>query len=552
MRLQTIFQPKATLSRDEVRHGLRALTWEGIATTGFSSVTTSAFLVAFALALGASNFQIGVLASIPFITDLLQIPAVWLVEKLRRRKIIVFVTWLISLLLWIPIALIPVIMEIPSAGAISMLLGLMAVRGILNALTNCSWSSWMRDLVPQQILGRYFARRLSLATAVAVVLGLSAAFLLDHWNTVGIGALGYSLVLLAGLIFFGLASPVFTAFIPELKMPAIAGPQSSFTQTIATPLRERNYRQLMKFLAFWGFASNLAIPFFAVFMLQQLGLSIFTVIVLTTVSEVFIVISLRFWGPLADRFGSKTVLSLSTSLYLLVILGWTLTSITGRHVVLLPILGILHVFAGIAVAGITLTVGTLSLKLAPQGRATPYLAGASLADSAGTGLGALAGGFLADFFARRSLVLDLSWASPFQSMKLDVIQLTGFHFLFALACLLGLITLRTLQAVHEKGAARREVVLETLMTETRTAFRQVNPVLELNFLSMFPFSYLRRMPGIDIAIGVTSYHLADMVRLAKKIFSRAMHGLQKKPPSREMENDLSRVLRTGGNDFEYS
>ena len=60
------------------------------------------------------------------------------------------------------------------------------------------------------------------------------------------------------------------------------------------------------------------------------------------------------------------------------------------------------------------------------------------------------------------------------------------------------------------------------------------------------------MPGIDIAIGVTSYHLADRVRLAKKIFSRAMHGLQKKPPSREMENDLSRVLRTGGNDFEYS
>lgn len=76
------------------------------------------------------------------------------------------------------------------------------------------------------------------------------------------------------------------------------------------------------------------------------------------------------------------------------------------------------------------------------------------------------------------------------------------------------------------------------MTETPTAFRQVNPVLELSFRSMFPFSYLRRMPGIDIANEITSYHLADMVRLAKKMLSKAMHGLQKKPPSREMENDF--------------
>lgn len=544
MKLQNIFQPKTTLSHDEVRRGLRALTWEGMASTGFSSVTSSAFLVAFALVLGASNFQIGVLAGIPFITDLLQIPAVWLVEKLRRRKIIVLVTWFVSLLLWIPIALIPVIMEIPGAGAISMLLGLMAIRGVLNALTNCGWSSWLRDLVPQKILGRYFARRLSLATGVAVVLGLSAAFFLDHWNAGESGVLGYTCVLLTGLVFFGLASPALTAFIPEPMMPELASPRPSFAQTIVTPLRERNYRQLMKFLMFWGFASNLAIPFFAVFMLQQLSLPIFTVIALTTVSEVFIVISLRFWGPLADRFGSKTILSLSTSLFLLVILGWVLTAIPGQHVLLVTMLVILHVFTGIAVAGITLTVGTLSLKLAPQGRATPYLAGASLSDSAGTGLGALAGGFLADFFAGRALVLDLSWASPFRSMELDLVQLTGFHFLFALACVIGLITLRTLRSVHETGAARREIVLESLMTETRTAFRQVNPVLELNFLSMFPFSYLRKVPGVDVAIGVTTYHLADIAKLLMQIVPKTIRGLQKKPPLRGLKSNLSRLLDT--------
>jgi len=50
---------------------------------GFNSISTSGILAAFALVLGANNFQIGILAAIPFIMQLLQMPSIWLVEKLR-------------------------------------------------------------------------------------------------------------------------------------------------------------------------------------------------------------------------------------------------------------------------------------------------------------------------------------------------------------------------------------------------------------------------------------------------------------------------------------
>jgi len=531
VKLQTIFQPRLILSRNEVSRGLRALTWEGVVSTGFSSVTTSTFLVAFALALGADNFQIGVLASIPFITDLFQIPAVWLVEKFRQRKVIVLVTWLVSQLLWIPIALIPIVMEIPGAGAISILLGLMAIRGILNALTNCGWTSWKRDLVPRNILGRYFARRLSLATSVAVVLGLSAGYFLDYWNAGEGGAIGYSFVLLIGLVFFGLASPALRAFIPEPMMPPATGPRLSFSKTITTPLREPNYRHFMKFLTFWGFASNMAIPFFAVFMLRQLNMTIFSVIILSMVSEVFTVISLRFWGPLADRFGSKVVLYFSTSLFLLVLMGWTFTVIPGGHAFMIPLLVILHIFTGIAVAGITLTVGTLSFKLAPHGRATPYLTGASLADSAGTGLGALAGGFLADLLAGQTFALNLSWASPFQSIGIDSIQLTGYHLLFALAFIIGLINLRTLQVVHEAGAARREAVLPELMANICTLFYRFNLALDKTSLGIFPFRCLSPVMVTDRKIDSAIHRLNNADRRAAQIVSTVIRGLDRKPPS---------------------
>ena len=52
------------------------------------TLTTGVFLVGFAVALGASNFAIGVLAAVPFCVQLLQMPAVVLVERWRARRAI--------------------------------------------------------------------------------------------------------------------------------------------------------------------------------------------------------------------------------------------------------------------------------------------------------------------------------------------------------------------------------------------------------------------------------------------------------------------------------
>ena len=101
-------RPKPTLSDQEISHGLRMMTWEGMVSMGFFSITTSGILAAYALALGANNFQIGVLAAIPFIMQPLQIPAIFLVERLRRRKAIAVIAWFLAQLLWLPVALIPV------------------------------------------------------------------------------------------------------------------------------------------------------------------------------------------------------------------------------------------------------------------------------------------------------------------------------------------------------------------------------------------------------------------------------------------------------------
>ena len=231
-------------------------------------------------------------------------------------------------------------------------------------------------------------------------------------------------------------------------------------------------------------------------------------------SQVFNVLFLRVWGPFTDQFGSKVVLSLSTSLYLLVILGWAFTTMPERYFLTIPLLVVLHIFAGIATAGVGLATGTIGMKLAPQGQATSYLAGASLATSLGAGLGPLVGGSFADFFSERELSIRFGWTEPGSVFQFPAISLTGFDFLFALAFVVGLIALNTLRSVREEGEVDREVVLDELRAQSQEVSRVVSAVPGLRFVAQFPYSYIRHVPGMDVAVGVTAYQMASSTRTA--------------------------------------
>jgi len=154
-----ILRPKPLMSEHDCALGLRMMLWEGMASTALFRVISSGLLVALAIALGANNFQLGILAAIPFITQPLQIPVVLLVEHLRRRKAIVLASWIPAQAMWVLIALIPLIFGGPSRWSVTFLLALLAFRGVLTAITNCAWSSWEKDLVPQGILGSFFPSR---------------------------------------------------------------------------------------------------------------------------------------------------------------------------------------------------------------------------------------------------------------------------------------------------------------------------------------------------------------------------------------------------------
>ncbi|MBI4338117.1 MAG: MFS transporter [Chloroflexi bacterium] len=486
---------------------------------------TSGFLTAFALALGASNFEVGVLAALPFLAQPLQLATIPLVERLRRRKAITVSSWVLAQMLWVPIALVPLIVGAPSYSTVTVLLGLVGMRAVLSAVTSCAWNSWLRDLLPQERLGRLNAQRQALANAAGLAFGLAAALFVDFWLRTAApdrAVIGYVVPLLAGALTLGLASPVMMTMMPEPLMPAPSGPRPSLLKTVWEPFQDPNYKLLVRFLFLWGLALNLATPFFAVYMLKQLGLSVSAVIALSVLSQMSSILFLGVWGPFTDRFGTKAVLSASASLYILVVLGWTFTTLPGRYLLTIPLLVLLHIMAGIAAAGVGLVTSTIGLKLAPAGKATAYLAAAALAASLGAGLGPLIGGRIADYFATRHLRLTLAWADPTHVIQLPALDLTGFDFLFGISVVLGIVTLSVLRALREEGEAPRTAVLQALLAPARESLRPMSSVPGISLLSQFPYSYLMRvpLPGFDIALGVAAYQLGSSVRTAVATASR--------------------------------
>src|SRR4028118_292155 len=85
--LETVLltNPPLKLSKAETRSSLRALTFEGVFGTLFYSIIGGALLSNFLLDLGAGPVEIGMLASIPQVVNLLQPLGAYIVERTTSR-----------------------------------------------------------------------------------------------------------------------------------------------------------------------------------------------------------------------------------------------------------------------------------------------------------------------------------------------------------------------------------------------------------------------------------------------------------------------------------
>ncbi|MBE1526919.1 MFS family permease [Sphingopyxis sp. OAS728] len=481
--------PQAKISEDDLETGLRRLVVEALFSNTTAALTTGVVLTAFALHLGANNATIGLLAAIPFLTQLAQVPAIALVSRLRQRKRIAVFSSIFGR------TMLGVMALAPFAGALGLPIMVAAtfVLCALGAVGGCAWNSWLRDLAPEERMGRIFARRTFFATLTTLIAGVAAAAALELTPAGGAARDWSFAALYATGCAAGLASAWIVARIPEPQMPRPAERSLHLLEQLRMPFRDRNFARLIAFLGTWQFAINFATPFFTVYLVRQLGYDMTVVMGLSIASQLANAFALRGWGALADRFANKSVLLVAAPAYIACIVAMAGASQFEDDAFRLVWLGALHILMGGAVAGVTLATANIALKLSPRGEAASYLAASAVVTAVAAGSAPILGGALADFFAARQLELVGRWTNPDGVFTYLSVRLGSWDFYFLLSALLGLYALHRLGHVEETGEASREEVLRQLVKETRGSIHNFSTVTGLKALTDLPAGLVREI-----------------------------------------------------------
>jgi MFS family permease len=263
-----------------------------------------------------------------------------------------------------------------------MLWSVAAVQAVLGVVGNNAWTTWMAELVPSSLRGRYFGRRAALATLSGGAAALGAGLLLDRAKRLGLQGQA-----LSGLAALAVIAGLLTARLLKRQREA---PIRTEPEVATARLSKRDCVPLLAYALVFNAATGLSAGALAVYMLKDLRMSFALMAAHAAAAGLVRVLATPAWGRALDRLGAKPVLvacSLGLVIAPLVWLGPTPSS-------LMWALGIDVLLAGSLWGGHALATLELPMSMAPRDK-RPYLLAAFAAAGGGAfALAAVLGGKL--------------------------------------------------------------------------------------------------------------------------------------------------------------
>jgi MFS family permease len=401
--------------KTSIRNSLKASTIDGVFAAIYSGITGGVLVTNFLMDLGASTVQIGLVASIPLAANLLQPLGAYFSERMTSRHWYCFWIYVPARLLWLILALGVGLLSqgiIDAQTLIDWTLIIAVLSYSVGALGSAAWLSWMAVLVPRRLRGRYFGLRNSasnLTSLVSVPLAGTAIAIFPGGSVQGFG------IALVLAMLFGLVSLLFQNFMadvnPQLQQ-ALAEPDRRIekkepvheaSETINDGIKALEQEDSMSKIDFWMFliyysgwmfAFSLSAPFFNLYMLDNLDLSISQVTLYSSLMAGANLLLLTTWGWLADRFGNSLLLLGGGLVAALTPLLWLFAGNGDLSVWLwLPLL---HIVMGGSISAIELCANNLQIGVSPIQNQSSYLGWIAAGAGVSGALGATLGGYLAE------------------------------------------------------------------------------------------------------------------------------------------------------------
>jgi MFS family permease len=450
------------------RNDLKNSIYDGLFANVFATLTGGVFLTGFALYLGMSDAMIGMLGSIPFLVTAFQLPASYFLGKNGGRKIVTCWGAAIGRFTWVPIFIVAVIPYFSPQTKSLFILGLFFFSHSCISVSYVSWLSWISDLVPDNIRGKFFGSRNMICGIAGMLALIIFGNVLDRLKSHASDGfpLGFGITFTAAVV-FGMLGLYFLGRIsePRISKPADA---VSFGKFINLPFKEKNFRNFLVFSFGWSFSVYFASPFFTLYFLRYLKFSYGFIAILNTISACADLIGMQIWGRISDKVKNRAIIRFASWVAVFLPLAWV-TVTPGSYV--LPIC--LHLVGGGFWAGINLSMNNLLLRISPRENKEIFLSIFNML----AGLGAASGPILSGLALKLMADLDLRFLDR---------EIAPLQIVFLTSTLLRLFSIKLFKWVHEP----EEATVGELVRVLRSV-RGMNVASGFNYL-LHPFIEITR------------------------------------------------------------
>lgn len=317
----------------------------------------------FALAMNATASQVGILyAIINLLPSIVQMWSAELVEKFSRKRIVLTGVF-VKVLLWIPIILTGVLYYLGVPYVVWIFIVFVALFYAVGGVNQIAWFSWMGSLVPEGGRGTYFSRRNRWIGFFSIVTMILGAIILDWAKGVGgvrEDVLGFTLLGFGFLFFISAVTRAWTLFMLNRQYEPRLHVRKKDYFSLWDFLKKGSSSAFGRFVYYRGalsFVVAIAGPFWAVYMLRDLGLSYVWYMAITVATFGFRMLFLPLLGKVSDKFGNIKLMTICSWAVIGAPLAWLAAPFLGSGLLLkIYLLIVPQMFAGFGWGGYDLAV----------------------------------------------------------------------------------------------------------------------------------------------------------------------------------------------------
>jgi MFS family permease len=286
------------------------------------------------------------------------------------------------------------------------------------------WTSLMRDLVADRRRGRYFGHRTRLTTLTSFLALVVCGSILHFFDSVQYTAVGFGTIFTIAFV-ARMLSVYHVKFLIEPES-ANRGPDMKIRQWW-DHLRSSGAVGFSVYFVLMNMAVAIASPFFTVYMLRDLQFSYLQFMANTGVSVVVQFLTLGTWGRIADIYGNRLILIVSSMSIPFVAALWIVSN--DFWYLLLA-----QCVAGLSWGGFSLSAANILFELLPRTQRVAYLAFHNVITAAAVFAGAMLGALFAAIlpattalFGNSSLASNLLYVFGFSAIARMTIAIFGIR-----------------------------------------------------------------------------------------------------------------------------